>query len=57
MSTGGWIFMLTTWTAILSLVVFCYWKMVTVRTKKTPLIQDGNPPADRARPRAPGGDV
>jgi len=55
MTTGGWIFMLTTWTAIISLVIFCFWKMVTVRAKKIPRIPGEDPAADRARTPAPGG--
>lgn len=29
MSTGSWIFMLVTWAAILALVSFCYYKVLT----------------------------
>lgn len=32
MTTGGWVFMLGAWTAILSLVVFCFSKIL--RRKK-----------------------
>jgi len=28
MTTGGWAFMAIAWTAIISLVVYCYWRVL-----------------------------
>lgn len=33
-STGAVIFMLSTWTAIISLATFCFWKVMTKDLKK-----------------------
>ncbi len=34
MTTTGWIFMITSWTVIVSLVVFCYHKTLAIQDKK-----------------------
>ncbi|HZG52317.1 MAG TPA: hypothetical protein VEZ40_09280 [Pyrinomonadaceae bacterium] len=33
MTTGGWVFMISAWTAIISLVIFCFSKVLRNRKK------------------------
>ena len=33
MTTGGWVFMIGAWTAIISLVIFCFSKVIRNREK------------------------
>jgi hypothetical protein len=40
MTTGGWIFMVGAWVSILSLVIFCFSKILLARKKKGELVKD-----------------
>jgi hypothetical protein len=34
LTTGGWVFMIGAWTAIITLVIFCFSKVIRNRKKK-----------------------
>jgi len=36
MTSGGWAFMAIAWAAIISLVVYCYWRVLKTDSKSAP---------------------